>query len=52
MQKLTLSATVACMKEMGLSAGDVGIKINSRKILTGLMTKYGIPGENWAPRVF
>jgi histidyl-tRNA synthetase len=44
-----LSATVAAMKEMGLGAEDVGIKINSRKILTGLMTKYGIPEENWAP---
>lgn len=44
-----LSATVAAMKEMGITSADVGIKINSRKILTGLMTKYGIPEENWAP---
>jgi histidyl-tRNA synthetase len=43
-----LAATVASMEEMGLTAGDVGIKINSRKILTGLMTKYGIPEHNWA----
>ena len=44
-----LSATVALMKEMGLGAEDVGIKINSRKILTGLMMKYDIPEANWAP---
>ena len=44
-----LSATVASMKEMGITSSDVGIKVNSRKILTGIMTKYGIPEENWAP---
>ena len=43
-----LSAAVASMKNMGITSQDVGIKINSRKILTELMTKYGIPEENWA----
>ena len=44
-----LSAIVTSMKEMGITSGDVGIKINSRKILTGLMTQLGIPEEKWAP---
>ncbi len=36
-----LSAIVASLQDMGLTAKDVGIKINSRKILNGLMTKVG-----------
>ena len=36
-----LSALVASLRDMGLSAQDVGIKVNSRKILNGLMTKVG-----------
>eukprot|EP01035_Chromulina_nebulosa_P057682 gene57682-79037_t len=36
-----LSAIVASMQDMGLTAQDVGIKVNSRKILNGLMTKVG-----------
>ena len=44
-----LSAVVTSMKEMGITSADVGIKINSRKILTGLMTQLGIPEEKWAP---
>ena len=36
-----LSAIVASLQDMGLTAQDVGIKVNSRKILNGLMTKVG-----------
>lgn len=43
-----LSAIVASMKDMGITSADVGIKVNSRKILTGLMTQLGIPEEKWA----
>ena len=42
-----LSAVVASMKSMGITSRDVGIKINSRKILTDLMTQLGIPEEKW-----
>eukprot|EP01036_Dinobryon_divergens_P025827 gene25826-34415_t len=42
-----LSAIVASMQDMGLTAQDVGIKVNSRKILNGLMTKVGIPEDKW-----
>jgi len=38
-----LSAIVSSLQDMGLTARDVGIKINSRKILNGLMTKVGEP---------
>lgn len=43
-----LSAIVASMKDMGITSADVGIKINSRKILTGLMVQLGIPEDKWA----
>ena len=38
-----LSAIVSSLQDMGLTARDVGIKVNSRKILNGLMTKVGEP---------
>ena len=43
-----LSAVVASMKDMGITSKDVGIKINNRKILTGLMVQLGIPEDKWA----
>lgn len=36
-------------KEMGITSSDVGIKINSRKILTGLMARLGVPEDKFAP---
>jgi len=44
-----LSAIVSLFKDVGITHTDVGIKINSRKILTELMSKSGIPEEKWAP---
>jgi histidyl-tRNA synthetase len=44
-----LSAIVLSFQQMGLSAKDVGIKVNSRRILNGLMTKVGIPEDKWIP---
>jgi histidyl-tRNA synthetase len=34
---------------MGITSSDVGIKINSRKILTGLMAALGVPEDKFAP---
>lgn len=36
-----ISAAVMAMKSMGISAGDVVIRVNSRKILNGLMQQLG-----------
>uniref|UniRef100_A0A7S1J9P1 histidine--tRNA ligase n=1 Tax=Eutreptiella gymnastica TaxID=73025 RepID=A0A7S1J9P1_9EUGL len=44
-----LAAMVKVMSDMGLTSQDVGIKINSRKILTELMAAVGIPEEKFAP---
>lgn len=41
-----MSAIVSSMQDMGLTARDVGIKVNSRKILNGLMTKVGEPPQH------
>lgn len=42
-----LSAIVMSFQEMGITSADVGIKINSRKILNGLMQAVGIPEDKW-----
>ena len=42
-----LAAAVHFMRKLGLTAMDVGIRVNSRKILTALMHKHGIPQEHW-----
>lgn len=44
-----LSAIVTSFKDMGIGPEDVGIKINSRKILTGLMASLGVPEDKFAP---
>jgi histidyl-tRNA synthetase len=44
-----LSAIVLSFQQMGLSAKDVGIKINSRRILNDLMKKVGISQDKWIP---
>ena len=44
-----LSAIVTSFKDMGITSSDVGIKINSRKILTGLMASLGVPEDKFAP---
>eukprot|EP01033_Poteriospumella_lacustris_P016924 gene16924-12112_t len=42
-----LSAIVFSFERMGISAKDVGIKINSRKLLNDLMMRVGIPSDKW-----
>jgi len=42
-----LSAIVASFRSMGLTAKDVGIKINSRKILNSLMNLAGVTEDKW-----
>jgi len=42
-----LSAAVQSMKAIGITSKDVGIKINSRKILNALMAKHGIAERHW-----
>lgn len=43
-----LSAVVTCFHNLGLSSTDVGLKINSRKILEGIMAAVGVPEPKWA----
>lgn len=42
-----LSALITAMQQMGLTAADVGIKINSRKLLNDLMRSVGIEEGHW-----
>lgn len=43
-----LSAIVQNWKNLGLTSQDVGIKVNSRKLINDIMNKLGIPKEKWA----
>jgi histidyl-tRNA synthetase len=43
-----LSAIVTSFQDMGITSEDVGIKINSRKLLAGLTAKLGVAEENFA----
>lgn len=43
-----LSAMVHFFKGVGLSSDDVGIKVNSRKVIGEILTELGIPAEKFA----
>eukprot|EP00667_Euglena_gracilis_P009901 EG_transcript_10079 len=43
-----LAAVVKCLRDLGLSSTDVGIKINNRKVLTELMASLSVPEEKFA----
>ena len=43
-----LSAIVTSFQDMGITSKDVGIKINSRKILTQLMSSLGVSEDKFA----
>lgn len=43
-----LSAAITSFQQMGITSQDVGIKINSRKLVTSLMTSLAIPEDKWA----
>lgn len=44
-----LAAKVAFFKRVGLTAADVGIKVNSRAVLAEIMAKLGVPEDKFAP---
>lgn len=44
-----LGAMVSFFMRVGLTAGDVGIKVNSRVVLASIMTRLGVPDESFAP---
>jgi histidyl-tRNA synthetase len=43
-----LSAITTFFSNVGLNSGDVGIKVNSRAVLSEIMTKLGVPAEKHA----
>eukprot|EP01035_Chromulina_nebulosa_P018029 gene18029-23670_t len=43
-----LSAIVYNFKSLGLTSEDIGIKVNSRKLLNDMMLQLGIPKDKWA----
>eukprot|EP01062_Namystynia_karyoxenos_P023241 TRINITY_DN1894_c0_g1_i2.p1 TRINITY_DN1894_c0_g1~~TRINITY_DN1894_c0_g1_i2.p1 ORF type:complete len:601 (+),score=202.65 TRINITY_DN1894_c0_g1_i2:69-1805(+) len=44
-----IAAVVALLQSVGLTSRDVGIKINSRKLLQTVLTRAGVPDELFAP---
>lgn len=42
-------AALTAMSKLGLTSKDVGIKINSRRILQTVIEKAGVPAEKFAP---
>ena len=43
-----LAAIVQFFERLGLKAGDVGIKVSSRKVIEGVLDKAGVPAEHFA----
>lgn len=43
-----LSAAVTFMRQVGLSAADVGIKVSTRAVLSELLSSLGLPEEQFA----
>jgi len=44
-----LSAVVSFFKRVGLTSADIGIKVNSRKVLQQVLEPLGITAETFAP---
>eukprot|EP01061_Rhynchopus_euleeides_P008953 TRINITY_DN18082_c0_g3_i1.p1 TRINITY_DN18082_c0_g3~~TRINITY_DN18082_c0_g3_i1.p1 ORF type:complete len:504 (+),score=283.71 TRINITY_DN18082_c0_g3_i1:54-1565(+) len=44
-----LSAIITFMKEIGLTSKDVGIRVNSRKLLQEVLKKANVPDAQFAP---
>lgn len=44
-----LSAVAAFFTDLGITAADVGIKINSRRLLNCICTGHGVPADKFAP---
>ena len=43
-----LSAITTSFKELGLTSKEVGIRINSRKLINDYLSSLNIPNDNWA----
>jgi len=43
-----LAAVTTFFARVGLSAGDVGIKVSSRKVLAAVLARYGVPDDKFA----
>jgi hypothetical protein len=43
-----LAAITSFFSRVGLSSGDVGIKVSSRKVLAAVLERYQVPPENFA----
>lgn len=43
-----LAAVVHFFKSVGITSADVGIKVNSRKVLSCILKLYGVPDEHFA----
>jgi len=44
-----LSAVTSFFSGLGITEADVGIKINSRRVLNSICSSYGVPNEKFAP---
>ena len=44
-----ICAICTTLAKLGLTAKDVGIKVNSRKVLQAVVAKAGVPAEKFAP---
>ena len=43
-----LAAIVTFFKKVGITSADVGIKINSRRVLSAILAMYGVTGDKFA----
>lgn len=44
-----LGCIVAFFQRVGLTADDIGVKVNSRQVLSELLNKLGVPDDKFAP---
>ena len=44
-----LAAIVAFFRSVGITAEDIGIKVNSRRVLNSICSSYGVPDAKFAP---
>jgi histidyl-tRNA synthetase len=44
-----LAAITSFFKRVGITSADVGIKVSSRKLLSEVLSRFDIDGENFAP---
>ena len=44
-----ISAIATFLEAVGLGAGDIAIKVSSRKVLQAVLERYSIPAESFGP---